>query len=502
MAKYGLGSYGIGSYGVLAPVQSGLLWLIQVDWDDDGAFDGWNEALWVKSVSWKRGRQHYIQSTGGGFETMAPGELYVTLRNDDGRFDPYDTDSPLYPHVSPEHLVQVLVKSGDSGSALAVFTGLLGDIQEAGTVDDPQVRLTIHDGWAFLQDADAYVALQESLTTDDAMSDVLSSISWPTAWGSSLETGADRIPYFWCENKAADVLNELAESEMGIIFLAADGKVKFHNRHHTASAVATLDSTDIDKDVKLSQPWETKRNTIKVLVHPREAETLAVLWQLRDTPVIHAGTSLEIWAEFKDSAGNVCPAMDVVCETTTDWTMNTQSDGSGTDLTASCTVSLTPYGKTARLVLANNSALDGYPDMQVRGKAVATLDAVLIVKQTADKRQRILEIDLDWQQSVNNGTAMAAFLNDFLDTAQKNPVIRLLAHADQFSMDIADYIDLSVSGKGIANVDYRVGGIEGEWLDESGEDVLITLYLETIADISGYAIVGTATVGGSDIVGY
>jgi hypothetical protein len=502
MAKFGLGSFGVGSFGVLEPVQNGLLWLVQVDWDDDGTFGGWNEALWATAVSWKRGRQHYIQSKGGGFEVMAPGEMYVTLRNDGGRFDAYNTSSLLYPDVSPEHLVQVLVKSDDSGSAVAVFTGILGDIQDAGSVDDPKVRLTIHDGWAYLQDADAYVALQESVDTDAAIGAVLSSISWPTIWGSSLESGADRIPFFWCEDKADAVLNELAESEMGIFFLAADGTAKYHNRHHTASAVATLESMDIQKDVKVSQPWETKRNTIKVLVHPRESETLAVLWQLRDTPVIHAGSSLELWAEFKDSAGSVCPAMNVVCESVTDWTMNTASDGTGADLTANCTISLTPYGKTARLVVTNNSPSDGYPIMQVRGNAVATLDAVLILKHTADKRQRILEIDLDWQQSVNNGTAMAAFLNDFLSTAQKNPVIRLLDHADQFTMDIGDYVDLSVTGKGISNVAYRVGGIDGEWLDESGEDVLITLYLETIPDISGYAIVGTSTVGGSDIVGY
>ncbi len=66
MGKFGLGSFGVASFGVLEPVQNGLLWLIQVDWDDDNAFDGWNEALWTTAVSWKRGRQHYIQSKGGG----------------------------------------------------------------------------------------------------------------------------------------------------------------------------------------------------------------------------------------------------------------------------------------------------------------------------------------------------------------------------------------------------------------------------------------------------
>jgi hypothetical protein len=500
MGKFGLGSFGVASFGVLEPVQNGLLWLIQVDWDDDNAFDGWNEALWTTAVSWKRGRQHYIQSKGGGFEVMSLGEMYITLRNDDGRYDVYNTSSPLYPNVSPEHIFRALVKSGDGGSTVAVFTGILGDIQDAGSVDDPKVRFTIQDGWVYLQDADAYVALQKSVATGAAISAVLTSVDWP--WGTALESGADVIPYFWCDDKADVIVNELAESEMGIFFLAADGEAKYLNRHHTASAVATLDSTDIDKDVKIAQPWETKRNTIKVLVHPREEESLAVLWQLRDTPVIHAGSSLELWAEFKDSAGNVCPAMDVVCESVTDWTLNSASDESGTDLTASCSVTITPYGKTAKLLVENNSALDGYPFLQVRGKAVATLDVVPIVKQTADKRQRILEIDLDWQQSVNNGTAMAFFLNDFLSTAQKNPVIRLLAHADQFTMDLGDYVNLSVTGKGITNVDYRVGGIEGEWMDASGEDVLTTLYLETIPDISGYALVGTATVGGDDIVGY
>ena len=62
MTKYGELTdlkYSEFKYGITA--SDNLLWAIEVDWDNDGLFDGQNEATYTYDFQSSRGRDYYIK---------------------------------------------------------------------------------------------------------------------------------------------------------------------------------------------------------------------------------------------------------------------------------------------------------------------------------------------------------------------------------------------------------------------------------------------------------
>src|SRR3990167_9369781 len=135
MPRYGTFLYGPAGTGALygaTPTEDFNLWTFQVDWLGDlsyappsNTFN--NEALRMKSLTTVRGRQHFLSKD--GFDRYEPGEAVGIFDNSDGRYDPYNTSSPLYPYVEPGRLVRILVKDGTSGTNYGVMRGVVKDIQ-------------------------------------------------------------------------------------------------------------------------------------------------------------------------------------------------------------------------------------------------------------------------------------------------------------------------------------------------------------------------------------
>ena len=91
MAKYGSFLYGAELYGEGAETAGGLLlWAITVDWNNDGSFDGENEAGYMTGTPQiQRGNQNYIAQSGNGFEHAKPDNCVIMLDNKDRRYDPH-----------------------------------------------------------------------------------------------------------------------------------------------------------------------------------------------------------------------------------------------------------------------------------------------------------------------------------------------------------------------------------------------------------------------------
>ena len=83
MARYNTFLYGTNeTYGASAVTEGGnVTWILLVDWDNSGSYDGTNEADKLKNCSIVRGRQNYLSEQGGGFEHMRPGKAVLTLDN-------------------------------------------------------------------------------------------------------------------------------------------------------------------------------------------------------------------------------------------------------------------------------------------------------------------------------------------------------------------------------------------------------------------------------------
>ena len=61
---------------------------LMVDWDDNGLFDGTNEAAnRMLSDEIRRGREFFLDSEGSGFQEIDTGRLTVELKDLDGRYE-------------------------------------------------------------------------------------------------------------------------------------------------------------------------------------------------------------------------------------------------------------------------------------------------------------------------------------------------------------------------------------------------------------------------------
>lgn len=507
MARYGTFKYGDGTkYG--ASSNDNLLYALEIDWDDDDLYDGGNEARRIFKMRSERGRNYLISGDGKGFDPEQTGILILTVDNYDGRFDPYNAGGDLYGNIEPGKKCKFWVRDGIGGTDYDLFTGVLADVQLIGR--NNEADLIIDGAWRWLQDRDAKVELQESKTADQCISAALTAAEWPSEWGSSLDTGPDTIDYWWATGKAKKEIEDLANSGLGNVFVAADGTLKYYSRQKTDDPVMVITEDVILKDVLMPQPWEFKRNIVRVSTHPRKLESSQVIWTHNEAPGIEASESITLWARYKYDGVEV-PAKDVITPaSTTDYTANAQADGGGADYTSDITVSITKYAHVSKITYTNGNANKAYLTLaQIRGKPVSSPDTSdIIVEGTgASTRPRLLELDLPWQQNYNTGKDLADVLLAFFEDQQYFPTIFVRNRPSiQFGLELYDKVSLTLDTWGI-DANFRVGKISHRFMNTTGQDVLTEFklfpyYVPPVPTYWYLGTVGKSELGAATYLGY
>ncbi len=457
-----------------------LSWIVNVDWTTAGTYDSRNDASYLVDYHVFRGRTQWIASDGRGFEKIRPGVCTITLDNADGTYDPYNTSSALYPNVEPGKYIRIQVSDGVT--TWDRFAGRIETIEPTGGVSNPQVVITAYDGLKQLQETDITTSLHTNIRTGDAIDEILSTAAqWPTIWGSSLNSGADIIPYWWENNISAyDAIDRLVQAEFGGYAVMADGEFKFNARGLAPASVATLDQADMLKDVQIPQPYNIVRNCVKIMLYPKVAQATSALWTLQDKPAIVGSGSLEIWGNFTYENRRVGGVNTIQPVATTDYTLNTAQDGTGTNITATATVTATYFAESVKNVIENGTSASGYVTLiKNRGQAVDSPDASYVLVDTSGTAlKRIFVIDTPWMQSATKAKLFADYLIDILANVNKFPRFQMENQPDyQFTPDLLDRVTVTV-GKYSINTSFRIGGIEEQWLTNNGQSVLTTFYTE------------------------
>ncbi|RJP53630.1 MAG: hypothetical protein C4583_04390 [Anaerolineaceae bacterium] len=480
-ARYGTVKYGSTTYGASPP--SDLAWGLDIDWDNDGKWSGDNDAWKLSALSIERGRKFWVKASGNGFETQEIGRLDGLWENNDGRYDPYNTLSPLYPNIEPGRLFRLRVRT-PAGNIYHVMTGMISDIRPDSS-RAKRARVTGEDGIRFLRQ-NVSIAVQEGYRTDEAITDMLASIGWPATWGSDLDIGVDVRPYWWVDGRSAySEIFDLVNSELGQFYLAADGKATFRNRNAAESSAAALDGTNFRAGIEVARPWEIVRNAVRVWVRPRVLVSAVEIWRYQEFPALAAGATLEIWADFTYNNNSV-PAKTVTTPAaTTDYTANSQSDGLGTDLTADISITMTTFGKSAKLEIKNNGAGTAYLTlMKLRGDVIDSPNATYQEKSSGTSINQTFTLDLPWIQSTTVAVAFVDFLLLYL-SGRAFVRVKLVNQPDvQFGMDLNSLVDVSVADLGIAGT-YRIAWIKHRWLNRTGYLVETEWLLEPHLSLSG-----------------
>lgn len=490
-----------------------LTWIIEVDWDNDAVFE---DSLFARVVGLKvsRGRKTMITKGGAGssgkFTRQAIGSCVLTVDNEDGKYDLLNTSSPIYPDAVRGRECKVRVTDNATATTYPVFRGRTADVVTLGTDFARQATIPVQDGWAQLENKISYdvVAGEDTgaligrvldkagyIFSDGGGLTVwrfptrigVTSYFGPPGWTRGIGTGTDTVDYWWLkETKAGDAINDLVESEFGLFWFGADGVANFVGRHglYAQASEATLTQDKFLRNMALRQT-DAMRNTFYIKAYPKVLQLVAVLWKLGNKPLIKAGESVTYWPEWKYENRKVAARALVDPVSTTDYTANSASNGSGSDLTSSLTVRAVVQGETGEVVITNAGAVDLYVTfLQLRGVAIDTPNIANVQEADSDSVAQFgpqeLSLDLKWQDSLLTAQDYARFLTGWLPDFPPFPMVQIEGRPEvQFAYDLFDRVTVQLPSLGV-DMDFRIGGIEHEWVAPTGQGVRTTWYLEPI----------------------
>ena len=459
-----------------------VLWIISFDWDNDNSYS-YDESASVIALSYDRGREDL-------FSDFLAGKAMITLQDDVRRFDPWFISSALYPNVMPGRRVRIRTREDSgiidlavdatddlgadadttiiAGTDYTIFEGKIADITPTGHIGTRRVIITAYDGLRDLNAADSQATLQESVSTDEVITTVLDAVDWPAGdtW-RDLDIGSTSLAYWWSPGgeRAAGLINQIAQTENGAFFISAAGKARFINRINwgTAAATGALDEDNIS-DLVLNNPWDSVRNVISVRCYPVQLASSADIWQLEDATVsIPAGDNIEIWAEYYDSNKTPVAAKDVITPVaTTDYTANTVQGGGGSDMTASMSVAANIYSTWCKLTITNTHGATAFyiTLLKIRGKAIATTPTTIRRTSTSSQAiygNRTLSIEAPWTQDVDSAIDLATALREFYARPRATITVALdNLLPDLLKYELGDRVALTIDSYSIAET-MRIG---------------------------------------------
>lgn len=478
--KYGATKYGASS-------TTSILWGLFIDWENTGRLSGRNYALRMVHMEQEHGRKNLLNTNGDGFESMMIGSLFVILDNEDGMFDPFNGGSSLYPFVRPGVNISLFVRLPGETTKRQIFNGKVKDVDPI-SGSRAQVRISASDGMKYLREQTVKIKLKIDTDVDDVIGYVLDAANWTGA--RSLEDSPDIIPFFFSddESKAASVLQKLADSYLGTFFISQDGTAKFYEKNRAATSILTINQGDILKEISVRTPWDVIKNVITVTGYPRKIESTVDLWNLYDKTKIDPGQTIKIWGLYTYNGERTPIRSYVVLTSGTDYTFNSQADGSGTNLTANLSVSWDVYPMTVELTLTNTGGTTGYVTLlKIQGQPLTASPVQSIIEDSESYGiygKQAFNLDSMYLQDANRVVEFSNMLLNLLKHPQKYPTIQIENRFDiQFALDLFDMVALNLPAIGIGQ-DFNVSYIRHRWLADNGQKVQTEMSFEPASTLA------------------
>ncbi len=282
---------------------------------------------------------------------------------------------------------------------------------------------------------------------------------------------------------ALSELNRLALSELGYIYVLNDGRLVYEARgtRMTNEPTATVTLSDTMHGLEVAEVSSTSLNRVQITTHPRVVDSAAttVLFALTNPLQIGPGESKTIIGPFRTASSpglttRVGGLQMVTPAATTDYTMNSASDGTGTDLTAQLDVTANYGANGVQFILLNNDTQPAYiTKLQCRGKGVYDFRTVVVRAQkdaaVAADGVNALNLDMFYQEDPNVAQSMAdSILSNYGDLAGTR-VQKVEFYPDAAGMpsnlhqkDISDRVAVSETVTG-ATGDYYINGVRIEY---------------------------------------
>jgi len=266
-------------------------------------------------------------------------------------------------------------------------------------------------------------------------------------------------------------------ANLGSFFVDRNGRATFYPISYRSTTVTTLTQDLLLKEIRQPQPWEMVRNSITVIANQKAKRPGSVIWSIGKPLEIGAGDTVTFGQGFDLSTGISQP------RPYTDYIANTASNGSGTDVTDQVTVLFSSvYDQETLLSVTNNTAASAWIlKLNLLGHKIVNCpepsrseDATSIAYF---RRKRTLKLDNPFLQDRQFASTYAGWIKDFLKDPKRAPVIQIRQRPSvQYALYLMDRVNLSVTSRDIDDT-LTIRGIRHEWQNDTGQDVLTTVYL-------------------------
>lgn len=407
-----------------------------VDLDNDGDFSEPEEDIsaYLIEANGQRGRTSVN-------DEYAPSSASLLLDNSSGDLSFENVSSPYYRKLFGRVAVKVEVEY--NLNTYPLFFGFINEASENRPLKEINtIELQCLDAFEHWRFGTVRINLLENKRVDELIDAVLDEIqAWGAPWPVSLrdlDVSFETIERFWQHRaKPVDALRTAARQELaGHLFIGKAGEVVFRNRWWRASQslFATISPTG-DLKGRAFQINARGEDLIDAVEYTRAGLDVdgntTVLYTL--TPV---GRQFQPGSTHPANTLNGQYAVggkDVVEPVaTTDWTFNSEPDGSGTDKTAQVEVAdFTSFGGGFQIKF---NVLDSSPVyiqlLQVRGKAVRRTNDERLIRVEAPAplgTEQVLQKTFDFNDNVDNISAAARLEAATMSVYQPKPPIIVTA---------------------------------------------------------------------------
>ena len=384
--------YAVPSALSLATIEYSLL----VDWEGNGTFvDEWDRLVQIRKAV--KGRDYSSQVLGKDIA----GELEVILNNDDGRFSRDNPLSPLGASIRVQRPigfrihVETLTDTYDWYPWWGYIDEILPMPRRGG---NNTVRLTGLGIMSLITNRPVSSPLRTAVETGVAAGVVLDLAQITAAQRGDVD--GDKVMPFWWTNdeRAIEALRAIEETEGGILKEQAvtDDSPKIYmedsefrltgDRRNSFMTLSDQDEAGAEQiiDETLDQSTKDIVNIVRAPLRQfAAAGSEQVLWSAPTAIPLDAGDSLILRASYptvNSPNGHVGVRSWTALAQTTDYQGNSAADGSGNDLTANLSVTVTDLATSLRVEVENTSATDDLfiTRLQARGVPLVEGEALII----------------------------------------------------------------------------------------------------------------------------
>jgi hypothetical protein len=281
----------------------------------------------------------------------------VTLDNTSKRYTP-NYDGTIGAFILPNRPIKLSVAM--AGESVQQFVGFT-DRPISGILDR-KTTIQAYDALSYLVNKKSSLQSFVNQTADYIITQLLIEQGFSSTQYNIEPSLQNKISYYNpAGQQTMEMLKELVEAEMGLMFVDENGIIQFWNKQHLNNNATSRWALNYSNLTDLK--WDNTPIINSVLIRAKPYKVMAknLLWTNGQPITLAPNSATDVFADFKDDVGSFAAVsldtpLPIASATTSEYTANYNADGSGGD--ASAGVSLTSsylFGARYRMTFTNTT---------------------------------------------------------------------------------------------------------------------------------------------------